>query len=185
MSPSTIQGPLSNPTEDDLATGAWRLDEAYSTASFEVPNFWGAIRVKGHFTRFDGTLDLSAEPAVELSVDAASLDTANAKRDKHLRSGDFFAVERHPEIRFASDHVQLDGRVLYVRGELQAAGESVPAELKARLLASDGSIEIDVVTEVDHRALGMTWSPLGMVRSPSTLVLCGRLVRDEAVSSRG
>jgi len=132
--------------------------------------------VKGHFARFGGTLDLAAEPAVELIVDAASLDTASHRRDEHLRAPAFFAVERHPEVRFASDDVQIDGRGLNVRGQLHAAGKSVPVELQATLRAIDGSIEIDVVTEVDHRALGMTWSPFGMIRSPSTLVLCGRLV---------
>lgn len=183
MSPSTFERPLSKPTAADPITDAWRLDEAHSTVGFEVPNVWGAIRVKGHFARFGGTLDLAAEPAVELIVEAASLDTANARRDKHLRSPDFFAVERHPEVRFASDDVQLDGGVLHIRGQVHAAGKSARVRLQATLRAIDGSVEIDAVTEVDQRALGMRWSPLGMMRSPSTLILRGRLVRDDGSAS--
>ena len=126
---------------------------------------------------YEGTLDLDAAPAVELTIQAASLDTKLAKRDAHLRSGDFFDVERHPQVRFVSDHAELTGQKLVVRGRLEAAGRQLPLELTATVRELDGELEIDASTHADHRELGMTWSPLGILRAPSTLIVRGRLVR--------
>ena len=86
----------------DRATGAWRLDPARSSVEFQVPHFYGLMTVKGHFDRYEGTLDLSARPAVELVIDADSLDTRQGKRDKHLRSADFFDVDHYPTMHFVS-----------------------------------------------------------------------------------
>ena len=65
-------------------------------------NFYGLQTVKGRFAGYDGTPRLGAQPAVQLTIDAASLDTNNARRDEHLRSADFFDVERHAHVRFTS-----------------------------------------------------------------------------------
>jgi polyisoprenoid-binding protein YceI len=83
-----------------ITAGAWRLDPARSNVAFHVRHFYGLMTVKGEFADYEGTLDLGATPAVELAIQAASLDTKLAKRDKHLRSKDFFDVERHPQVRF-------------------------------------------------------------------------------------
>src|SRR3954454_750111 len=101
-----------------ITAGAWRLDPARSSVAFHVRHFYGLMTVKGEFADYDGTLELNAEPAVELTIQAASLNTQMAKRDDHLRSKDFFDVERHPQIRFVSDSAQLDGDTLSVRGQL-------------------------------------------------------------------
>jgi polyisoprenoid-binding protein YceI len=159
------------------ATGTWRLDPTRSSVEFHARHFYGLMTVKGRFADYEGTLDLDAEPAVELTIQAASLDTKQAKRDTHLRSGDFFDVERHPEVRFVSDHAALTGQKLVVRGHLEAAGQQLPLELTATVRDIDGELEIDASTHVDHRDLGMTWSPLGILRAPSKLIVRGRLVR--------
>src|SRR3954466_4858459 len=160
-----------------ITDGAWQLDPARSSVEFHVRHFYGLMTVKGEFADYAGTLDLGAEPAVELTLQAASLDTKMAKRDEHLRSGDFFDVENHPQVRFISDSAELDGDTLRVQGQLEAAGRSIPLELDASVRAVDGELEIEAVTEVDHRELGMTWSPLGIMRAPSKLIVRGRLVR--------
>lgn len=159
--------------------GSWRLDPARSSVEFHVRHFYGLMTVKGHFSKYDGTLDLRAQPAVQLAIDAASLDTKLAKHDAHLRSVDFFDVEHHPEVRFASDSATLEGETLRVHGQLQAAGRQIPLEFVATVRPVDGELEVDAVTHVDHRVLGMTWSPLGILRAPSKLVVHGRLVRAE------
>ncbi len=56
------------------------------------------------------------------TIDADSLNTKNALRDRHLRSSDFFDVRNHQEVRFESDAATLDGDTLKVRGRLYAAG---------------------------------------------------------------
>ena len=159
------------------ATGTWRLDPTRSSVEFHVRHFYGLMTVNGRFADYEGTLDLSAEPAVELTIQAASLDSKLAKRDTHLRSGDFFDVERHPQVRFVSDRAELTGQKLVVRGRLKAAGKQLPLELTATVREIDGELEIDASAHADHRELGMTWSPLGILRAPSTLIVRGRLVR--------
>jgi polyisoprenoid-binding protein YceI len=161
----------------DLATSAWRLDPARSSVEFHVPHFYGLMTVKGRFRDFEGTLDLRQEPAVQLTIEAASIDTGNAKRDKHLRSKDFFGVEQNPQLRFVSDSATLAGERLKVTGKLHANGASVPLELDATLHTVDGEPEIEAVTEVDQRLLGMTWSPAGITRTPTKLIVRGPLTR--------
>src|SRR3954453_23927749 len=134
-----------------IAAGAWRLDPARSSVEFQVRHFYGLMTVKGEFGDYDGTLDLGAEPAVELTLQAASLNTKMAKRDEHLRSRDFFDVENHPQVRFIPDRAELDGDTLRVQGQLEAAGRSIPLVFDATVRQVDGELEIEPVTEADHR----------------------------------
>ena len=101
----------------------WRIDPARSSIEFRVPHFYGLQTIKGRFERYDGLLQLSRDPAIELTIEAASLDTNNPQRDKHLRSADFFDVENHPLVRFVSEAIALDGARLSVRGRLHAAAK--------------------------------------------------------------
>jgi polyisoprenoid-binding protein YceI len=153
----------------------WQLDPERSSIEFHVRNFYGLMTVKGTFAAYDGTLELGGHPAVALTIDAASVDTGHAKRDKHLRSADFFDVEHHPHVRFASSSATVEGDRLKVRGSLEAAGGQVPLELDATLRGDDGALQVEAVASVDQRRLGMSWSPLGMVRAPARLVVRGRL----------
>jgi|SRR5919108_274092 polyisoprenoid-binding protein YceI len=159
------------------ATQRWVVDAARSTVEFQVKGFWGLSTVVGNFSRFDGSFTVGPEGrAVELVIDAASLDTGNRRRDEHLRSSDFFDVESHPEVRFtARDVTDAGNATLRVRGELEVAGRSVPLAFEAAVRELESELEVEVTTPVDHRLFGMTWSPLGMVRSPSALHVKARL----------
>jgi len=161
-----------------IETTIWRIDPGRSSIEFRVRALWGLVAVKGRFTRYQGTLDLSATPAVDLTIEADSLDTKNKRRDNHLRSGDFFDAEDHPYVRFVSETAVLDGDRLDVRGVLHAGGGSVPLDIDATLRRAGDELEVEAVAQADHRELGMTWSPLGMIRTPSRLVARGRLVRE-------
>jgi polyisoprenoid-binding protein YceI len=119
--------------------------------------------VKGRFDEYEGRLDLGADPAIELTIDAASVNTGQRKRDKHLRSSDFFDTHTHPTVRFVSDSAVLQGDVLRVRGRLLARDRSIPLELDARIHEADGELEIEATTIAPHRVLGLSWSPLGMI----------------------
>jgi polyisoprenoid-binding protein YceI len=174
---STIERTTTPAAPAEISDSAWRLDPARSSVAFHVRHFYGLMTVRGEFADYDGTLDLGATPAVELTIQAGSLDTKLAKRDEHLRSEDFFDVERHPQVRFISDRASLDGETLRVRGQLHAAGRQITLELGATVREIDGELEIEAITEADHRELGMTWSPLGILRAPSKLIVRGRLVR--------
>jgi polyisoprenoid-binding protein YceI len=170
---------IDSPNTPSVDQGRWRLDPERSCVEFHVRYFYGLMTVKGRFASYDGTLELGAHPAVQLTIDAASLDTKNAKRDKHLRSADFFDVERHAHVRFTSSSATADGDSLKVRGQLDAAGKQIPLELDAAVRVVDGELEVEAVTYADHRQLGMTWSPLGMLRAPSKLIVRARLIREE------
>ena len=99
--------------------------------------------MKGKFERYDGTLALYTEPVIELTIDAASLNTNNGKRDTHLRSGDFFDVANHPQVRFVSDSATLSGHQLKVRGHLHGAGKSIPVDLDATVSSVGDELEVE------------------------------------------
>jgi polyisoprenoid-binding protein YceI len=161
-----------------LTSGVWSLDPDRSSVEFRVPNFWGLASVRGHFERYEGKLDLQATPAVQLTIDAASLETGNRRRDEHLRSGDFFDVEHHPQVRFTADTAQLEGQALTARGTLEAAGKGLPVDLRATITLIDGQPVIEAQTTVNRHDFGMTWNRLGAVGTDSALFVRGNLVRD-------
>jgi polyisoprenoid-binding protein YceI len=165
---------------EDLATGVWSLDPARSSVEFRVPNFWGLAKVKGHFERYEGKLDLQSTPAAQLTIDATSLDTGNRRRDEHLRSDDFFGVEQHPQVRFISDTAQLDDQMLTVHGTLEVAGKGLPLDLRAMFSVVDGEPVIEAQTTVDRRDFGMTWNRVGIVGTASTLLVNGSLKRENS-----
>ena len=164
-----------------LAGTRWRLDPQGSSAEFRVPNVWGLASVKGRFQRLDGWLEVDDDHQwrMELTLDAASLDTGNRRRDRHLRSAAFFDVQHHPEVRFRSSSVNdHGGGRLHVEGELEAAGGRARLQVEATVKHADGRLDLDAAATVDQRQLGMTFSPLGMVRTPTALNVHARLRRE-------
>jgi polyisoprenoid-binding protein YceI len=157
----------------------WQIDPMRSRVEFHVKALLGMATVKGGFARYRGTLDLGAQPAIELTIEGDSLDTDNKKRDRHLRSPDFFDVDAHPCVRFVSEAAVLEGERLSVRGRLYARGAGMPLSLEATLRRIGDELEVEAVTGADHHQLGMTWNKLGILRTPSKLMVKGRLVRDE------
>jgi polyisoprenoid-binding protein YceI len=82
-------------------------------------------KVKGRFTRFDGAVTIAENPLdskVEATIDASSLVTGDEGRDQHLRSSDFFEVDKHQQIKFASRSVRPAGSDYEVEGDLTIKG---------------------------------------------------------------
>jgi polyisoprenoid-binding protein YceI len=170
-----------NQSQNQLATARWRLDPAASSVAFHVPHFWGLLTVKGHFGRLDGWLEIdeSDQHQIMLTIDAASLHTGSRQRDKHLRSADFFDTKNHPEVRFRSTRVRTAGEDrLRVDGELEVAGERMALGLEPTIQQTDEEINIEATTTIDQRQFGMTWSPLGMTKTPTTITVQARLQRE-------
>jgi polyisoprenoid-binding protein YceI len=157
--------------------GVWLPDRERTRIEFRVRAFWGLASVTGRFDVYDGRLDLSSDPAVGLTIDAGSLQTGNRRRDRHLRSPDFFDVESHPHVRFVSGAVQRRSETLAVRGHLWVRGRSIPLEVSARMRSVGDELELEASTVAAHRELGMTWSPLGMIAPRSELRIKARLIR--------
>lgn len=100
----------------------WKIDTAHSGINFSVRHMVFA-KVRGRFGAWSGKIALDpADPtrlAVEVEIDAASIDTGVADRDKHLRSADFLDVEAFPKLRFESREVEKVGDTRYrIHGEL-------------------------------------------------------------------
>src|SRR5205807_8462037 len=109
-----------------ITTTAWNNDPAHSTAEFKVKHMMIA-NVKGHFNVQNGVLKFDetdiANSYVEALLDAASVNTREAQRDAHLKSADFFDVEKFPTLSFKSTRIKsiADGE-LAVTGDLAIHG---------------------------------------------------------------
>lgn len=159
-----------HPTTVLSAAERWRLDPDFSTAEFRVATYWGLSTVYGRFTRLDGGID-SVAGRMWLVIDATSLDTGNARRDRHLGSADFFDCEHHPHIEFVSstDIGDRDEQIRVV-GDLTAAGRRVRLELEPTVEERGDRLIIEATTTIDQRELGMTYRRFG-IRVPATVRL--------------
>jgi polyisoprenoid-binding protein YceI len=127
---SSVQIDIAALLAGGTATGHWVLDPARSRVQFHVKHFWGAITVHGSFAQITGEGTVGADETVtgRLSMDAASLDTKNSRRDRHLRSADFFDAERHPQAVVTVTSAKPAGRArLACEGTLDAAGHVAPS----------------------------------------------------------
>jgi polyisoprenoid-binding protein YceI len=122
-----------------LANETYKFDQSHSTIGFSVHQFLGTTH--GKFTKFDGKIDLDREHPENSSVTARivvrSIDTGIVKRDNHLRSPEFFAVEKYPDIMFKSRSVKQTGpQEGDILGDLTMHGVSKPITLHVNLLTS-------------------------------------------------
>lgn len=124
------------------ANEIFKFDQAHSTIAFKVRHMLGSA--KGKFTRFSGTIEVDREhpekSSVRATIQAASIDTANAKRDEHLRTADFFNVRQYPEITFKSRRVKPTGaNAGEIAGDLTMHGVTRPITLNVQLLGDSQS----------------------------------------------
>jgi polyisoprenoid-binding protein YceI len=104
----------------------WDFDHAHSSVDFAVRHLL-VSKVRGRFTKWVGKLELDEQDAtrsrVDVEIDAASVDTHEPQRDAHLRSADFFEVDKHPRIIFKSTRAEEKGKDhLSVTGQLTIRG---------------------------------------------------------------
>jgi polyisoprenoid-binding protein YceI len=121
-----------------LATETYKFDQSHSTIGFKVHQFLGTTN--GKFTKFDGKIDIDQEhpekSSVAAKIDVRSIDTGIVKRDNHLRSPEFFNVERFPEIIFKSRSVKQTGQQSGdILGDLTMHGVTKPITLHVKLLS--------------------------------------------------
>jgi polyisoprenoid-binding protein YceI len=158
----------------------WSLDGDGSSVGFTAKTMWGLIPVRGRFDRFAGSYEVGRDgTTIELTIDADSIDTGNAKRDEHLRSPDFFDVDDHAQMRFRSTRVYAVGNeMLHVVGNLEVAGVVEPLEFAATVQPGGDGLAVEATTTVDPRRFGMSSGVLGMIRRPATLHVEALLKRD-------
>jgi len=149
------------------ATRTFQIDKAHSEATFQVRHL--ISKVRGRFSDFDGTIDFDqARPEqsqVSVTIRAASIDTGVADRDKHLRSDDFFAVDKYPTLTFVSTTIAPKGGNRYeVTGDLTMRGVTKSIVLPIEFLgaATDpwGNQKVAFEGEVtlNRKDYGLNWN---------------------------
>ncbi len=116
-----------------VAQTVWKGDPAHSRIAFAITHL-GISEITGAFNQFDVTVTAAkpdfSDAVFELSIDAASIDTAVQKRDDHLRSADFFEVEKYPKITFTSKSIEPAGKDRYkLSGDLSIHGQTKPVTM--------------------------------------------------------
>lgn len=141
-------------TTPTIAPATYRIDTDRSTVRF-VSKIFGLLRVRGTFTVRDGTIvvaDDVTHSTVTAAVDAASIDTANTRRDKDLRSKKYLHTTRHPEILFASREVTSAS----VTGILEIRGVGQQVTLTLAPESTPDGVRFTASTRLDRYAFGVT-----------------------------
>ena len=149
------------------ASETFTADKNHSGAEFKIRHMMS--KVSGKFDDFTGTINIdpknAAASSVEFTINATSIDTGNENRDKHLRSADFFEVEKFPTITFKSASVREAKKNVYnVTGTLTMHGVSKTVTLPVEFLGfqkDPGGNEkagFSVNTTLDRKEYGINWN---------------------------
>lgn len=157
--------------DDPDNTAVWKLDPQRSEIRFRCRSLWGLFPVNGRFTEFTGDGRLGGGTAFgRLDIAAASLDTGIGKRDEHLRSEDFFAVERFPTISVVVTAMQLGSGGNELRSTLTVRGVAHPLPLPAAVtLLNENTVQITTQATIDRTRWDVDGNLIGMVRAATTL----------------
>jgi polyisoprenoid-binding protein YceI len=117
---------------EKAAAGNYTIDQGHTFITFSV-NHLGFSELQGRFNSFEGSMQYvpNGASSVEITIDAASVDSNHQKRDDHLRGPDFFNVKQFPEIKFSSTkvHYSASGEPTRVDGKFSLHGVSKPVSL--------------------------------------------------------
>ena len=132
-STTTPLAPSTRPYQGTVVptAGVYDLDQAHTTVEF-VARHLMITKVRGRFATFSGSVNVAEVPeesSVEVTIDAASIQTSQEQRDAHLRSADFFDAEKYPTLSFKSTAVALDGDNWKVTGDLTVRDVTRPVVL--------------------------------------------------------
>ena len=162
---STTTDPTNTTT---IPTGSYTIDPTHSRIGF-VARHAMVTKVRGSFNEFDGTgffdADDPTSTRLQLTIQAASIDTRNADRDGHLRSNDFFDMDTYPEITFVSTVVEQTGDDAYrVTGDLTIKGVTNPVTVDFEYTGTavdpygNTRIGLDGTTVVNRKDWGVSWN---------------------------
>jgi polyisoprenoid-binding protein YceI len=162
----------------------FQLDPAGSAVSITHKTIWGLVTVRGSFTKVSGSAEILPDGSGRgrLEIDAASIDTKNAKRDEHLRSRDFFNAGEHPQIVVELPKAARQGAdSVATTGTLTVAGRARPLTLTARItVATHQVITLTADAEIDRGDFGMSWNQLGMIKGKAHVSVVARFVKPTA-----
>lgn len=154
-------------TATSTATKTYTIDKAHSEVVFQVRHL--LTRVRGRFSDFEGTITYDeANPersSVSATIRPASIDTNEPDRDKHLRSADFFDVEKFPTLTFTSTRVvKKDAEHFDVMGDLTIHGVTRPVTLNVSFLGKakdpwgNERLGFEAETTINRKDYGLMWN---------------------------
>lgn len=147
----------------------WKIESTHTEVGFEIP-YLGISSVEGRFKTVSGEVVLNdkdiTKSKVSVTIDPASIDTANTKRDGHLRSPDFFNVKTYDSLTFKSTKFKKGkGDRVLIEGDLTMHGVTKPVTLTMRKLskpitnpAGKRVRGAKISAELDRRDFGLTWN---------------------------
>jgi polyisoprenoid-binding protein YceI len=146
----------------------WNIDTAHSAIHFSVRHMV-VSKTRGRFTKFGGQLEFDPDnpeaAKVQVTIEPASVDTADSQRDGHLRSADFFDVEKFPTASFKSTRVEdLGGDKYRISGDLTIRGVTKPLSFDATFEGSGKDpwggerAGFSGGTTIDRRQCGLEWN---------------------------
>lgn len=146
--------------------GTWKLDPTHFEIGFKVRHA-GVSKVRGTFDQADAAIEVKEDFSASettATVQVASLNTRNDDRDGHLKSEDFFDVEKYPTMSFKSTSFQVEGEDLTVEGELTIKDQTRPVILTGEF----GGVVVDpfgttrmgisASTVISRKEFGITWN---------------------------
>jgi len=146
----------------------WNIDASHTLVEFGIRHLM-ITTVKGRFGGVEGTIkgdmdDLTGAE-VDVKIDAASIDTRDEKRDEHLRSADFFEVEKYPHMTYKSTKVTKTGEKTYtIDGELTIRDVTRPVTLEAEFLGKavdpwgNEKVGFSAKGKLNRKDFGLTWN---------------------------
>jgi polyisoprenoid-binding protein YceI len=174
-------------TRDDReipTAGRYAIDPVHTTVEF-IARHLMISKVRGRFPEVSGTITIADEPEqshVEVEIGVSSLETADDRRDAHLRSADFFDADRYPQITFRSTKVEPGPSGTWlVTGDLTVRDVTRPVSLEVEFDGANASptgderVAFSAATEVNREDWGLTWN----VNLETGGVLVGKTARLE------
>ncbi|HEV2723026.1 MAG TPA: YceI family protein [Thermoleophilaceae bacterium] len=155
------------PSRTLIPTGTWVVDPSHSRVEFQVKHL-GIASVRGDFEAFEGVLEIGEDPSSSKAygtVEPASVNTNDEKRDEHLRSADFFDSEQHGRIDFASTSIVPVGDDRFeIKGDLTIRGITREVRLVAEVTGTERDpwgnerVGLEVTGEIDRGDYGISFN---------------------------
>jgi polyisoprenoid-binding protein YceI len=143
--------------------GTWKLDAAATTVESKTTAMW-FFPVKVGFKVLEGNWVTEADGATtgSLVIDASSVRTGVSRRDAHLKTADFFEVDKYPTFVYTASGAApaADGKIA-VTGTMTIHGQTRPLDVLATVVESGGQATVTGIAELDRSQWGLTWAKMG------------------------
>jgi polyisoprenoid-binding protein YceI len=150
-------------TATEISTGTWQLDPVHSSVGFEVAYLAGTFRGEFHEVTAELVSD-NGSARLDGVAQVASVDVKDENLSAHLQSPDFFDLERHPQLRFTAEGIELANPQLSTRGEITIKGVTHPVDVAGTVAFpmadpyGNERLGLQLTATVDRTAFGLDWN---------------------------